>query len=802
MIGADVEVKPTRLSSSMENKPDLAREDPTLPRPPASASPEIRLSSIPLPAIVFDEAGAVVDHNSGGAALLPAVGPGKSAAAAHPRFRDTEWLRLQRAVKEAFLRRENLQCRLLGRDRGHDIGFLFSLNPFVVENRGRFCLALASETDRHEAGQWKIPAIDEAFAWVLRESGTVLCWLDAVSGQVFPFPSHLAGAGETQRPRAYTFEGWLELFHPEDRERIERAFRMLVRQELSDIEMEVRLAPRTETAEPVLLRGRHKEPGPPGQPGLIQVFFRKLTGGPEASSGRRNLASERNRLLDCLPYPALLLSSAERAIRFANREALTLLQTRLDDLVGRSFFDLIPERGRSLFPDSIFNSPSGDAASASKIHQEILAGSGPPLPVEISACRLSTQDLNTFVVVLRDLRERRSLEEQLRHSQRLEAVGRLATGIAHDFNNLLAGIMGFAEILLKEDRTSPEQSPYVSEIIKTASRASSLSRRLLAFSREKGVQPQVVDLNSVIADLVPMLHRLLRGNVELETRLAESLDLIKVDPSHLEQVLLNLVINAQEAIEGAGRITLLTRNRRIDESEVGPANPLRPGHYVELEVRDTGTGIPAEIQDQVFDPFFTTKKGFGTGLGLAIVQGIVRQSFGHIDLSSAPGQGTSFLLRFPRSEEKVTEVDLPPDNQAPRQGSETILVAEDQGQVLDMLRIALAGNGYRILEARNGVEALEVARSHEGPVDLLLTDGTMPRMGGIELANTFQEEFPETAVILMSGYTRESSNEEDWPANIRVFIEKPFPIRELEHKIREIFNARASGQSPGLQPAE
>lgn len=393
-----------------------------------------------------------------------------------------------------------------------------------------------------------------------------------------------------------------------------------------------------------------------------------------------------------------------------------------------------------------------------------------------------------LVVVNRDVTARKQLEEQFRQAQKMEAVGRLSGGVAHDFNNLLGVIIGYAEFL--QERLEAENSlrGSVDEILKAGKRAASLTRQLLAFSRQQVLDPKVIDLNIAVSDMEKLLRRLIGEDIELMTSLAPSLGRVKADQGQLEQVIMNLAVNARDAMPQGGKLIISTENFVMDDAFVRRyAYPVQPGSYVRLTVTDTGTGMDAETKARAFEPFFTTKeKGKGTGLGLATVYGVVKQSGGYIDIESSPGVGTTFKIYLPRVDQEVDRQGPSPGVIAKAvAGRETILLVEDEGSLRTLTRTTLELGGYRVLEAKDGVDALEVTNRHNGQIDLLLTDVVMPGMGGRALAQELTRRHPETRVVYMSGYTGQTVGSQGPIDPGSDFLAKPFTREVLARKIRE-----------------
>jgi PAS domain S-box-containing protein len=392
-----------------------------------------------------------------------------------------------------------------------------------------------------------------------------------------------------------------------------------------------------------------------------------------------------------------------------------------------------------------------------------------------------------------DISERRNIQEQLLQAQKMESVGRLAGGVAHDFNNLLTVINGYSELLLK--RMSPEDPsrPHLDEIQKAGERAASLTQQLLAFSRRQVLQPRVLDLNALILDAQRLIERIIGEDVHLTTDLDPVLGQVKADPGQLNQVLMNLAVNARDAMPDGGRLTIETTNVDFDESAVQTHMDAHPGHYVELAVSDSGVGMDEETQRRLFEPFFTTKPlGAGTGLGLATVYGIVRQSGGWIAVSSELGEGSTFTIYLPRMTAPVEAASQAPDVSGPKHGSETILVVEDQQGVRDLICSVLRKYNYRVLEATGGEEALRIAGAYAGPIHLIVTDVVMSRMSGRDLAVELKAQRPESLVLYISGYPDDVLGQHGVLSAGLAFLQKPFSPEALAGKVRELLDEAQS----------
>ncbi|HEY7637110.1 MAG TPA: ATP-binding protein [Gemmatimonadales bacterium] len=390
------------------------------------------------------------------------------------------------------------------------------------------------------------------------------------------------------------------------------------------------------------------------------------------------------------------------------------------------------------------------------------------------------------ILTARDVTARERLEAQLRQAQKMEALGRFAGGVAHDFNNLLTAIQGYTSLLMNDLGPADPRREDLEEIRKASERAAALTRQILAFSRRQVAEPETVNLNGVIREMERLLPRLMGEDIMVESSLDPGLDAVHADPRQLEQVLMNLAVNARDAMPAGGRLRMETANEVLpeDDPRVGPDLP--PGPYIRLTVSDTGTGIEHEIQGKIFDPFFTTKEpGQGTGLGLATVYGIVKQNGGHIEVESAPERGATFRIHLPRIE--GLRLDHSPrlcHEPGPR-GSETILLVEDEESVRVFANKALEKQGYTVLEARHGRDALNRLAEHSGSVHLVITDIVMPEMGGSELALEMARDHPEVPILFLSGYSDgELAARGLGPGG--AFLPKPFTSDVLARKVREV----------------
>jgi two-component system, cell cycle sensor histidine kinase and response regulator CckA len=390
--------------------------------------------------------------------------------------------------------------------------------------------------------------------------------------------------------------------------------------------------------------------------------------------------------------------------------------------------------------------------------------------------------------IARDITERKKLEDQLRQAQKMEAIGKLAGGVAHDFNNVLTAIIGHADLMLIEPiQGNGIMHSRVQAVKEAAERAAALTQQLLAFSRKQMLQPIVLDLNAVVVECAKMLRPLIGEHIKLAVVLDPAWGGVEADPGQIEQVIVNLVVNARDAMPQGGQLTIETSRADLDADYACQHASIRPGQYVLLAVSDTGSGMDAEVQSHIFEPFFTTKgQGKGTGLGLSTVYGIVKQSGGDITISSKLGEGTTFTIYLPYVEKRAANVVTSVWFSEIPSGSETILVVEDEEMVRQLACEALQRKGYTVLEAATGEKALQICQQNEGKIHLMLTDVVMPGMNGRELATRVALIRPETKVLYMSGYAEDAVVSDGVLDSGLAFIQKPFALAALAQKVREV----------------
>jgi PAS domain S-box-containing protein len=479
-----------------------------------------------------------------------------------------------------------------------------------------------------------------------------------------------------------------------------------------------------------------------------------------------------------------------------NPKMLDMLGYTREQFLKLNMQDLAPEEDRvhGLIPFEQLRSGKGFR----KEHR-LARHDGSLIEVEISMSRLEDGRLQALV---RDVGDRKRLESELRQSQKLEAVGRLAGGVAHDFNNLLTVILGHSDLALAAPDHNEKRRRDIEDIREAGGRAAVLTSQLLAFSRKQVLQPKVLSVSVAVANLTKMLARLIHSNIEVVTRLDGDLWCAKVDPGQLDQVILNLALNARDAMPLGGKLTIETGNRDLEGDQIGPlAEVVPPGDFVMLAVSDTGSGMDAETRSHIFEPFFTTKaQGRGTGLGLSTVYGIVRQSGGHIRVYSEPGHGTTMKIYLPRVLEASQAMRLRDKNAPLPVGTETILIAEDEERVRSLVAAVLAQQGYKVIEACDGQEAIEAARKYSGEIHLLLSDVMMPRMSGPDLVAQIRCERPGIKVLLSSGYTGDAAVQRGVLDASTPFLQKPFTTHALATKVREVLDAGAPPALPDGLP--
>ncbi len=487
-------------------------------------------------------------------------------------------------------------------------------------------------------------------------------------------------------------------------------------------------------------------------------------------------ASERGRAVEALErreehYRSLIENSMDLinilnldgTIRYASPSAERLLGYPLDELVGRNVFSFVHPEDKPHVQAALVNGNGGRPVECRVRHSD-----GSWRVLESFSRDLShVAGVNGMVVNARDITERKHLEEQLHHSQRLEAVGRLAGGVAHDFNNLLMVITGYSHMLLDAMHPSDPARQDLEQVVKASERATDLTRQLLAFSRRQGVRASLVNLNVLVQEMDRMLRRVLGEEIELIVHLSPELNIVRADPGQIEQVILNMVVNARDAMPSGGQLLIETRNS---------GQPAR--NWVTVSISDTGVGMDSQVLSRVFEPFFTTKE-HGTGLGLATSYGIIKENGGELRVESTPAMGTSFHIELPAADQTPEDVKPPKENRTPR-GTETILLVEDEDPVRRVVETMLKRHGYQVLASASSKDALATAEQHRGMIHLLITDMVMPGMSGRKMAECLAAKRPQMKVLYVSGYGDATAQDEAH------FLQKPFSTEELATKIREL----------------
>ena len=458
------------------------------------------------------------------------------------------------------------------------------------------------------------------------------------------------------------------------------------------------------------------------------------------------------------------------------------------ELTGRHLGSLYADAQQWFFTADYFHARK----AFNDLTVECVRKDGSPIVARISGRIIPNgKEGDNFEIFMEDITENRTLELQLRQAQKMEAIGRLAGGIAHDFNNLLMVISGYSEFLLERLGSDQRLRGPAQEISNATQRATSLTRQLLAFSRKQMLTPKVLDLNEAVTENLKMLTRMIGEDIDLVMVPGPALGAVRADPGQIDQVIMNLAVNARDAMPQGGKLTIETANITLNENFARTHSPLTPGEYVMLSISDTGVGMDTETQSRIFEPFFTTKGTKGTGLGLSTVYGIVKQSGAYIFVDSQPQRGTAFRAYFPRVDENEDAASAQVTLELPREGrgQETILLVEDESNLRRLARQYLETQGYQILEAEDGAAALQIAIGHLGPIDLLLTDVVMPGMNGRELAEQIAAQRPETRVLYMSGYTENAIGHDgllDAGVNL---LQKPFSLPTLKERVRELLDS-------------
>ncbi len=527
---------------------------------------------------------------------------------------------------------------------------------------------------------------------------------------------------------------------------------------------------------------------------ILTVRLRDISQRMQAEQGLRQLAA----IVDS-SEDAIISQSLDGVINTWNSGAEKMFGYAPAEVVGLNASMLLPPKLREERSQQVEQVKQGASWKGETVR---VRKDGKHIDVALSISLLKGEKGTSpgLSMIARDITERKRLEEELRQSQKMEAVGRLAGGVAHDFNNLLSVIVGYGYLI--HANTTPDQPAHASaqEIMTAAGRAGALTRQLLAFSRKQVLQPEVLDLNSVLKNMDEMLPRLIGEDIDLRIIRGQDLRRVKLDPVQIEQVVMNLAVNSRDAMPNGGKLTIETADVTFDAKEAAH-HGVSPGQYVMLAVSDTGEGMDEKTQKLIFEPFFTTKEpGKGTGLGLSTVYGIVSQVKGHIWVYSEPGNGTTFKIYFPATAEAATEDHAAFGSKPALCGTETVLVVEDSELLRNLITQFLRDSGYKVLIANDGQQALKVAGECAEPIDLLLTDVIMPVLGGQELAAKLSAKYPGLTVLFMSGYTNSALIHQGAMDGDRSFLQKPFSPDVLLARVREVLD-RAKENKPAKRLA-
>jgi len=570
----------------------------------------------------------------------------------------------------------------------------------------------------------------------------------------------------------------LDLFHPDDHEVLSRALRRTLDRPGSIHDVEARLLHKEGSWRRVESVGMR----PPGAERVI-VTARDVTPRREAEEALRRSQGMLATVFETIPMATGIATAQEARFLEVNRAFLDLFGLTRQEVVGRTEYEL------GIWMDTDVRHRIGEAIAAGEPIDGVevrLRGRGGPLTGLFFGERVEVGGEVCLLGIFYDTTEREQIEKQLREAQKMEAIARLAGGVAHDFNNLLTSIIGFTQLVLRDTEADDPRLPDLEEVLRSAERAAALTRQLLAFSRRDVLKPRPLDVNGIIGDMEDMIRRLMGEDVRVDTDLDPTLGTVMGDRGQIEQIVMNLVVNARDAMPDGGRLRLETRQTSLLRDEAISHPGAEVGNYARLSVCDTGLGVDEETQARMFEPFFTTKEpGKGTGLGLATVYGIVSQAGGFIDVESTIGSGTEVHIFLPtvnqQSEASDATVQVPEDTR----GSETVLVAEDDEAVRSLCRNVLERRGYTVLEAGNGAEAVAVWRRHGAPVHLLITDLVMPEMNGRDLARVFAREQPEAAILFISGYADERVMGAGSDRSAIDWLQKPFTPQELARRVRQ-----------------
>ena len=694
-----------------------------------------------------------------------------------------EWPLARTVTSRESVRGEEIRIQ---RGDGTD-GFIRMSSAPITDGNGKFVAAVAivvDVTDQRKAER-AVKSSDERLRFVSKATTDVVWDWDITTNALVWNDSVEAVFGHKQHQIYPEVQWWYDHLHPEDRKRVIAGVQAVLEEGGTNWSDQYRYQRVDGTYANVVDRG---------------YIARDQTGAALRMIGAMTDVTERTRSEAAIRFQAQLLNAVQQAVVATDPEGLVIFWNKFaENLYGWTAEEAVGGTIEELTPSPFLRDHGAEivergAAGESWTGEFLVQGkSGKSFPALLTTSPVLDEKGRVlgFVRVSIDLTERRNLEEQFRQSQKMDAVGRLAGGIAHDFNNLLTVIRLNTEIILESFDATDPRSEDVKQIKSAAERASSLTRQLLAFSRKQILQPRVLDMNSVVGTVEPMLRRLIGEDITITSHCGAR-GYVVADPGQLEQILVNLVVNARDAMPQGGRISIETKNVDLDENYTSEHAPVVAGRYVMLAVTDTGVGMNADTKEHAFDPFFTTKDpGKGTGLGLATVYGIVKQSGGYVWIYSEPARGTALKLYFPEVSAAAAFGSSPeyqPTKKTPNRGSETILLVEDEEAVRGLACRILERQGYRVIAAQHGRDAMEIATNEAGQIDLVLTDVVMPGMNGRGLVERLAGIRPSIKSLYMSGYTDDDIIRRGFIEPSKSFLQKPFTSEALLETVRKVLD--------------
>jgi len=693
-----------------------------------------------------------------------------------------EWPLARTVMTKERVRGEEIKIR---RGDGTDGHIRMSSAP-VQDAEGNIVAAVAIVVDLSEqrSAERALRTTDERFRFVAKATNDVIWDWDIKTNALVWNDSVETVFGHKQNRIFPEIQWWYDHIHPEDRERVIAGIHGVLDHGGTSWSDQYRYRRADGNYANVMDRG---------------YIARDSTGEPQRMIGAMTDVTEKSRSEAAIRFQAQLLNAVQQAVVATDPEGLVIFWNdfaeRLygwpaEEAVGKPIQELTPSPFLREHSADIFERGAGGDSWTGEFLVQGKSGKAFPALLTTSPIRDERGTVLGFVLVSIDLSERRALEEQFRQSQKMDAVGRLAGGIAHDFNNLLTVIRLNTEIIMDGFDPTDPRSEDVKQIRSAAERASSLTRQLLAFSRKQILQPRVLDMNSVVSTVEPMLQRLIGEDITIASS-CNARGYVVADPGQIEQILVNLVVNARDAMPQGGTISIETQNAMLDETYTSEHAPVVPGRYVMLAVGDNGVGMNRDTKEHAFDPFFTTKEaGKGTGLGLATVYGIVKQSGGYIWIYSEPGLGTTLKLYFPEvsAAAAFTNAEYKPTAKLGARGSETILLVEDEEAVRGLTSRILEKQGYRVIVAEHGRQAMDIAAREEGRIDLVLTDIVMPGMNGRGLVERLAGIRPRIKSLYMSGYTDDDIIRRGFIEPSKSFLQKPFTSESLLQTVRKVLD--------------